>query len=213
MTVVCEFCDRSFTYNNKTKQKCDQKVKKEKKLPTIKTTAPHWLRIGFTRGKRQASQRGCVCVWARAHLRVRGKEGERERAGAPSPARARCCTHATRQAHLIDRSVFVTSVNMLLYFDFKLSYCPFTSLFYWLKNSFHFFALIRIFLLCRSSYFALVLFSFLVDSFLLSLSLFKYTRSTLAALQHILWLLLLFFFSVDWTADSFSGLYILEWNC
>lgn len=29
MTVVCEFCDRSFTYNNKTK-KCDQKVKRER---------------------------------------------------------------------------------------------------------------------------------------------------------------------------------------
>lgn len=29
MTVVCEFCDRSFTYNNETKKKCDQKVKKK----------------------------------------------------------------------------------------------------------------------------------------------------------------------------------------
>lgn len=71
----------------------------EKKRPTIKTTTPHWLYMELTkRAGKQTSMHMCVCACSR-------------------------CTRA-RQAHLIDRSVFVTSVNMLLYFDFKLSHCP-----------------------------------------------------------------------------------------
>lgn len=182
------------------------------KPPTIKTTAPHWLRMDslVERGK-QASKQTRLCVCAR--VCVWEREGERERPLTCS----RCCTHA-RQAHLIDRSVFVTSVNMLLYFDFKLSHCPFTSFFLLIKKFFsffctysHFFALSLLLPSLSCSPLSLTL------SFSFSFIFFFSLNTREARLPHFTTFYDCFCLcccsSVDSTADSFSGLYILEWNC
>lgn len=44
MTVVCEFCDRSFTYNSKPESE-EKKINNSNSTiaPTIKITTPHWL--------------------------------------------------------------------------------------------------------------------------------------------------------------------------
>lgn len=104
MTVVCEFCDRSFTYNYKPEseeKKAASTSASNNNLSTIKTTTSHWL---WDSQRNTQTHMGHILIWS------------------------------------IDPFLWLLWICCrTLISNYRIAV---HIVFYWLKNSFHFFALI-----------------------------------------------------------------------